>query len=364
MSQPHLSRLFKSLASELIPNLIRVTSKESGPEDSSTLGQQATLSNQCQHDPNTVEGSLPDLSRIVQLCCESSLDSGAEGFIAFAQGMVSQGLDQEVLYLDVIPLAVRRLHDLWAEDQITFLDVTRATWVVKQFIFHSSVDFVHPDASTLAPSAHRFQALVSLPPGSQHTLAPLLLSQYLQRKGWGVIPGFEHSDQKLLEMLADQWVDLLCVSVSMSSDVAWLKSFLKRVKKASRNPDIQCLLGGPLVALQPGLLEQVGAHAVCSHIRESHSLGLQLVRVHRKVRKLNSKTAFELTFPLTPSSQSLGAEAHDSPALREASTHSTPTRGGGGAHHSTQGKEKKAKRGLKQRQSNESVHNDGRYANG
>ena len=91
------------------------------------------------------------------------------------------------------------------------------------------------------------------------------------------------------------WVDLFCVSVSTSSDLPGLQSLIKRVKSLSKNPDIQCLLGGPVVAWEPELQARMGVHGLCYNAREAHTLGLKLVRVHRKVRKLNALTATELS---------------------------------------------------------------------
>jgi methanogenic corrinoid protein MtbC1 len=336
LSQPHLSRLFKSLADELIPNLIRVTTQNGSSGAVALPNPGSTLLSQCQHAIQSDPPPTADLIQVAQLCCQSSLELGSEEFSAVALNWVSEGLDIEVLYLDVIPMAVRHLHDLWAQDEITFYDVTRATWIVKQFIFRTSAEFVRPDLETLAPTAHRFQALVLIPPGCQHTLAALLVSQYLQRKGWMVLPGIEHEENQLLHWLEGHWVDLMCVSVSMTGDAHWLKTFIQRVKKTSKNPDIQCLIGGPLVALQPGLLEKVGAHAVCTHAREAHTLGLQLVRVHRKVRKLNTKTAFELSW--------LGTAV---------SPPSTPKNFHASSPPSGKSKDSSSKRGVKQRKSNE-----------
>ena len=313
LNHPHLSHLFTSLLSEIIPGLVRLSAHADGTEQclavspaTSTLSTSPTLStapvashvltlvNQCQHPSASEANPSLDLTVHVEQCSAACLQFNAEEFMAFAQNTVAAGLDIEVFYLDVIPQTVRLLHDLWARDEITFLDVTRATWVVKRFVLLGGSEFVHPDVLTLAPAVHRFQAMVCMASGSQHTLGALLVSQYLQRKGWNVIPGFDRSEQETLQRVSTQWVDLFCVSASTSSDLPGLKSLIKRVKSMSKNKNIQCLLGGPVLAWEPELQNQMGVHGLCHNVRQAHTLGLNLVQVHRKARKLNALTATEL----------------------------------------------------------------------
>ena len=215
-----------------------------------------TMVNQCLHSQAKSSLDPFDLTRHVEQCSRASLDLTADEFLVYAQGTLAAGLDIEVFYLDVL---------------------------------------------TLTPMAHRFQAMVSMADGSQHTLGPLLVSQYLQRKGWNVTPGFERSEKDILQLVSTQWVDLFCVSASTSSDLPGLQLLIKRVKSVSKNQDIQCLLGGPVVAWEQELQARMGVHGLCYNAREAHSLGLKLVRIHRKVRKLNALTATELSLSLAAS---------------------------------------------------------------
>ncbi len=310
LNQPHLSRLFTSLVSEIIPDLVRV-SAQNAPSPSASTREGApvsvasppmtTMVNQCLHSQAKSSLDPFDLTRHVEQCSRASLDLTADEFLVYAQGTLAAGLDIEVFYLDVIPKTVRLLQDLWERDEITFFDVTRASWIVKGFVLLGSTEFVRPDVLTLTPMAHRFQAMVSMADGSQHTLGPLLVSQYLQRKGWNVTPGFERSEKDILQLVSTQWVDLFCVSASTSSDLPGLQLLIKRVKSVSKNQDIQCLLGGPVVAWEQELQARMGVHGLCYNAREAHSLGLKLVRIHRKVRKLNALTATELSLSLAAS---------------------------------------------------------------
>ena len=96
-------------------------------------------------------------------------------------------------------------------------------------------------------------------------------------------------------MVSKNWIDLICVSVSLSTEVPRLKAWISKIKQKSKNVHIQCIVGGPLLALEPDLVSSIGADTSCKNPRDAHSIGLKMVRVHRKLRKLHLLTAAELS---------------------------------------------------------------------
>ncbi len=294
LSHQHLLPIVSTLASEIVPNLVRELGRlaEDGANESSM--SVSKMSSLCQHEPLKPLSNEP-LVVLSELCIKACLEMEAEPLKAFFRDWIAKGLDIESFYLDVIPLAIRSLHEKWEEDQVSFLDVTRATWSIKHLLLELSPDFIKPDAQSFVPQLNRFQAFICTSPGSEHTLGPLLVSQYLQRKGWLVWPGIDHTEKAVLELVSKNWVDLFCVSISVSSDIPRLQSWIQKVRSKSKNTSIQCFVGGPLMALEPQLVSQIGADAGCVSPRELHLLGSQLVKVHRKVRKLNAQSVEALS---------------------------------------------------------------------
>jgi len=294
LSFEHLLPIVSTLASEIIPDLVRehvgLAEGNARADDSNSV----KLVSRCKH-PELSALSAQELCDYAESCCNACLELSSEELVLFAENLFSQGLNIELLYLDIIPPAIRLLHDKWERDEISFLDVTTATWNVKRLIFNLSPEFIRPDESSLVPGTNRFQALVTSAAGAKHTLGPLIVSQYLQRKGWSVLPGFDHQEKVILELVANHWVDLFCVSISVSNQLPGLKSWISAVRAKSKNPGIQFLVGGPLIALQPELIEELGADLVCKNVRDVHTLGMKLVSVSRKAKKLNQIPAVELT---------------------------------------------------------------------
>jgi len=301
--------LVSTLASEIIPSLIKEHVGDPGEDVSHHTVKSLKLVSQCDLEP--IDGiSKKDLRYFADKCANALLELNSEQLEEFAQNLFEQGLDMEVFYLDIIPLVARELHDYWDKDEITFFDVTRATWSIKRLIYSLSPQFIKPDTAHMMPAVNRFQVLVATAPGAQHTLGPLLVSQYLQRKGWHLLPGFDHDEAELLNLVSDHWIDLICISVSLSSETPRLKSWVAKIKARSKNAHIQCIVGGPLLAIEPELVNSIGAHASCAHPRDAHSVGLKLVRVHRKLRKLHLLSAAEL-------SGSVSVKFEDSPMNSE-----------------------------------------------
>ena len=288
--------LVSTLAGEIIPSLIKEHGEESCSHAAKTKASTNSLKlvSQCVHQP-LAEISQRDLSYFVEKCSQAFLEMSSVELEVFAQNLFDQGLDIEVFYLDIIPQVARSLHYLWEKDIITFFDVTRSSWNMKRLISSLSPDFIKPDAAHMMPAVNRFQVLVATAPGAQHTLGPLLVSQYLQRKGWHLLPGFDHEEKELLALVSNNWIDLICISVSLTTEVPKLKSWVAKIKSKSKNVHIQCIVGGPLLALEPELVSLIGAHAASKTPRDAHTLGLKMVRVHRKLRKLHLLSAAELS---------------------------------------------------------------------
>lgn len=311
LSHQHLLPLVSTLASEIIPSLIKEHGLNAREEEGNTGSLK--LVSQCQHQP-VVEMSQRELAQFADECAQACLNMNAEELFDYSQALFKQGVDIEVFYLDIIPRAIKLFHDFWEKDQISFLDVTRGTWSVKRLLITLSPDFIRPDQGSMMQGSYKYQALVSLAQGAQHTLGPMLVSQYLERKGWHVVAGFDHEEKEILQLVAKNWIDLFCVSVSLSQDVPKLKALISKVRKRSKNSHIQCLVGGALMALEPKLMNELNADANCMNARDVHSMGLKLVRVHRKLRKLHLVSASELSSNLVSQGREI-PRSHSSEAL-------------------------------------------------
>ena len=304
MSQAHLLPLVSTLATTVIPKLVRELGHTAVEGSTDTSDDGFKLVSRCQHSP-IEKLSKEGLWAQAESCLKACLELNSAELHAYILDLLSNGLDMEELYLDIFPLAIGMLHDHWEEDQVSFLDITRVTWSIKRLLFVLSPEFIKPNETSWVPQMNRFQVLVCVAPNAQHTIGPLLVSQYLQRKGWLILPGIDHSENEILELVSKNWVDLFCVSISLKSEIPRLKTWIEKVRFQSKNKDIQCVVGGSLLAFEPQLELQLGADVACNNPRDLHTLGMKLVKVHRKVRKLSLQSVEELSRVQRPQGQSL-----------------------------------------------------------
>lgn len=165
------------------------------------------------------------------------------------------GLPIERLYLDVFVPAAARLGELWDDDACDFLQVTDALGRIQR-VLH----LLEPVWLTPAPSATRAgRALLACPAGEQHTLGLFLVADFFARDGWDVLVGPPLDRVGLLDAVRDQHVDVVGFSVGCATRLPRLAHDISHLRRASRNPNVLVLVGGPPFTADPALAARVGA---------------------------------------------------------------------------------------------------------
>jgi methylmalonyl-CoA mutase cobalamin-binding subunit len=57
------------------------------------------------------------------------------------------------------------------------------------------------------------------------------------------------TEEELVRAVANEWFDVIGISVAIESQLLSLKSLVQALKKNSGNPDVKVLLGGPIFML-------------------------------------------------------------------------------------------------------------------
>ena len=122
-------------------------------------------------------------------------------------------------------------------------------------------------------------ALLVRPPGSQHSLGLLLLTQYFKRHGWQVFSANQFTEEDMAVAVRSEWVDVLGISVSEDRQIPAMKKTLARLRKLSGNPHMLVMAGGPLLRLQPNLADLVGADLSCLRADQAHAQALEKVQL-------------------------------------------------------------------------------------
>lgn len=185
----------------------------------------------------------------------------------------SQGLEQDVVLVDLIGPAARYLGEQWEDDRASFSDVTVGLVLMHELIHWMGYEY--HDGPQEAGAVRR--VMLASAPGSQHVLGLSIVSEFFRKAGWQVVLEVSPSSAELCRAVKNEWFDLVGVSVALDAQLPGLPELVKKLKTASRNPATPVLLGGPVFGLREHRAESFGAQAICLDARESVRLGLSVL---------------------------------------------------------------------------------------
>ncbi|PPQ27846.1 cobalamin B12-binding domain-containing protein [Rhodopila globiformis] len=185
------------------------------------------------------------------------LNNDTADSIAFVEMLLERGVAPATLYLGIISEAARRLGALWDEDRCHFADVTISMGRLQQV-----VRAISPKFQAAALSRPQTDSILLCPaPGEQHSFGLVILAEFFLREGWHVVGGPISSKNDAAEIARTTWVDVIGFSISSAVRVPALANTIRDARAASINTDIKVMVGGSLLATQPGVLKEVGADA-------------------------------------------------------------------------------------------------------
>ena len=220
--------------------------------------QQATVA--------AVVSARPDsgqVERLVTMVLEGDQDEAS----AYVGAMSDNGTPTESLFLDLLTPTARRLGEMWEDDSCSFTDVTLGLIRLGNVMHLLSHAFSDDHASVRSgPSV-----LLAQVPGEQHGFGLAMVVQFFRRAGWNVRQESAPSREQLCGIVQEQWFGLIGLSVACSDRMDQLVADIRAVRRASRNPAIGVMVGGPPFVAHPQLAAMVGADATAID-------GLQAVR--------------------------------------------------------------------------------------
>jgi methylmalonyl-CoA mutase cobalamin-binding subunit len=215
--------------------------------------------------------------------CVSNHSGAAE---AYARGLLAKEYDIESLFLDTIPQTARLFHDWWNNDEIDFIQVTTGIFRLEELVYSLSSEFVL--GGQMQTPGRQLNALLLKPEGSHHSLGLLLLSQYFKRHGWHVFSANQFTDEDMSSAVKSEWVDLIGISLSEDHQIPSVKKLIARLRKQSGNPQVQVMVGGPLLRLCPDLSQLLGADFACLRADQAQSRAKQHVQMNLSLGDVNS----------------------------------------------------------------------------
>ena len=169
-------------------------------------------------------------------------------------GLLGTGLPLERLLLDLLGPAARRLGSRWEDDSCDFLAVTeglgRLQAVTRQLC-----------AAMERASRPSGRSVLLMPcPGETHVFGLSILASFFRESGWDVTTlGPAREDP--VEALRTGWYDIVGLSLSCDVCAPALTALVPALRRASRNPSVFVMVGGPYFARSGISASEVGADA-------------------------------------------------------------------------------------------------------
>jgi MerR family transcriptional regulator, light-induced transcriptional regulator len=144
---------------------------------------------------------------------------------------------------------------MWEEDECDFSTVTVALGRLQRLLRELSPAF----GSEVEHPANGRRALFVQPRDEQHSFGLSMVAEFFRRDGWDVIGGVGGAVADPALIVRDEWVDVVGFSVGTDGRLPWLRETISAVRKASRNPALRVLVGGPPFAAHPEWADDTGA---------------------------------------------------------------------------------------------------------
>lgn len=212
--------------------------------------------------PRDISGLGPETTEKFALY---TLSAEHTSLLAIIGGLLQQGVSMEAIYLDLLGPTARRLGEFWSDDQVSFADVTialgRLQQVVRELSLHGSVD-----EDTVSNGR---AALFAPAPGEQHTFGIVIIEEFFRRSGWRTWTELSGAPEEILGAVQTHRFDVFGMTASSDERLDQIAPMIMSIRKASRNRDINVMVGGRLFLERPELVAQIGADAMATDAREA-----------------------------------------------------------------------------------------------
>jgi len=257
-SEEKLSRTLRdTIESEIIPRLMMAHSSQKEP-------------------PKRVWNSDWDLSEPqIETFTALLVDKNESEVIDFVDELRMQGAPLDRIYLELLAPAAQLLGEYWVQDKCHFIDVTIGLARIQELLRTLSVDF-HGERQLQKPAGN---ALLSVVSPEQHTCGVFMVAEFFRREGWTVWCGAPTYETEIADLAREEWFEVIGYSMSRSTLTPTLKHEINTVRKVSKNPDVQILVGGKAFLDDPSLAEEAGADQFLRDGREAVRSARKLLEI-------------------------------------------------------------------------------------
>ena len=175
------------------------------------------------------------------------------------------GASLERVYLDLLAPAARYLEDQGTTDLLALTEATIGLGRLQRLLHRLNPAFEN-EGGRQWQGRH---ALIMPAPGEQNTFDLFIVGAWLRRAGWEVSSWPLVRSSELFDIVRQQPFALVWFSASSANRLSALAASIRKIRRASQNPDIGVMVGGRLFLRQPELVALVGADATAVDGRQA-----------------------------------------------------------------------------------------------
>lgn len=165
----------------------------------------------------------------------------------------AEGATLERIYLSYLSAAAKRLGEMWASDQASFLEVTIGSARIYAILNTMRVAIARP------VKLQRRSAVFALVPGEDHSLGVRMAADLLRDRGWDIDLHMGLSHDMLVEVLRGNETRLIGLSAGGSRTLVPLMRLIVALRIS--NPHARIIVGGQIVNEGVDMVGVVGADA-------------------------------------------------------------------------------------------------------
>jgi methylmalonyl-CoA mutase cobalamin-binding domain/chain len=241
---------------QIIPRLLNVQQFFSAPAEA--LQDEAAVAEQ------------PEFQAFTQYC----LSSNGVQANQIVDTLIARGLTYDRIFLELITPSARHLGALWEQDLCDFTQVTCGLALMHQMIYR--LGYASPAGQGIEGESER--VMLACAPGSQHFLGLTIVADFFRQAGFDVVLEISSSESELLRAVANEWFDVVGISVAIEAQLPLLPDLIAHLRAQSGNPKVRVVLGGPIFLLHTLTAQDVGADGIFTDAREAVGAVKQLVR--------------------------------------------------------------------------------------
>jgi methanogenic corrinoid protein MtbC1 len=199
---------------------------------------------------------------------------------AYVEAIRARGTPLATVYLHLLAPAARHVGKLWEKDRCDFAAVTICLCRLHQLLRELSPSF-QGEADYRTPG---LRCLLTPMPGEQHGFGLSLVAEFFRRAGWEIWTESPATADTLVKLVQEAWFAVVGISVGHDLQPKALAEDIRRLRRASRNPDICIMVGGAAFVDHPEFAAEVGADGTAADAQLAALLAHRLLAAMSRQR--------------------------------------------------------------------------------